>query len=131
MGDFNATLNRELDTSSKGKRIQDANSKIIRWFKNTDHIETFRFCNPDMIKFSWSNSRTATKIDYIWCCQDLKLFIARSDIESAETITDSDHSIVWLQIDSSDLFEKSKVGFKKNQNETRRIYLYHKATKED
>ena len=55
----------------------------------------------------------------------------RSDIESAETITDSNHSIVWLQIDSSDLFEKNKVRLKKNQGETRRIYLYHKATKEN
>ena len=70
IGDFNATLNRELYTSSKGKRIQDANSKIIRWLKNTDHIEIFRFCNPDIIKFSWSNGRTTTRIDYIWCCQD-------------------------------------------------------------
>ena len=52
IGDFNIALNRELDTSSKGKRIQDANSKIIRWLKNTDHIETFHFCNPDTIKFS-------------------------------------------------------------------------------
>ena len=108
MGDFNTTLNRELDTSSKRKRTQDTNSKIIRWLKNTDHIETFHFCNPDTIKFSWSNSRTATRIDYIWCCQDLEPFIARSDIESAETITDSDHSIVWFQIDSSDLFEKKQ-----------------------
>src|SRR5256885_595557 len=63
MGDFNAILNRELDTSSKGKRIQDANSKIIRWLKNTDHIETFRFCNSDTIKFSWSNGRITTRID--------------------------------------------------------------------
>ena len=52
MGDFNAILNRELDISSKGKKMQDANSKIIRWLKNTDHIETFRFCNPDIIKFT-------------------------------------------------------------------------------
>src|SRR5437763_16322990 len=56
IGDFNTILNRELDTSSKGKRTQNANSKIIKWLKNTDHIETFRFCNPDMIKFFWSNS---------------------------------------------------------------------------
>ena len=38
---------------------------------------------------------------------------------------------MWLQIDSSDLFEKNKIWLKKNQGETRRIYLYHKATKED
>ena len=56
MGDFNAVLNSELDTSSKEKRAQDANSKIIRWLKNTDHIETFRFCNPDTIKFFQSNN---------------------------------------------------------------------------
>ena len=38
---------------------------------------------------------------------------------------------MWLQIDSSDLFEKNKIRLKKNQDETRRIYLYHKATKEN
>ena len=30
MSDFNAVLNRELDTSSKGRIAQDANSKVIR-----------------------------------------------------------------------------------------------------
>ena len=54
--DFNTVLNSELDTSSKEKRIQDANLKIIRQLKNTDYIKIFRFYNPDTIKFSWSNN---------------------------------------------------------------------------
>src|SRR5207237_10452007 len=54
-----------------------------------------------------------------------------SNIENAKNITNSDYSIVWLLIDSSDLLEKNKIRNKKKQNETRRIYLYHKATKED
>ena len=51
MGDFNAVLNKELDTSSKEKKVQDANSRIIKSFKNTDHIETFHFYNSETINF--------------------------------------------------------------------------------
>src|SRR5947209_16463055 len=46
-------------------------------------------------------------------------------------IMDSDHNIVWLQIDGANLFEKNKSTSKKQQSEVRRIYLYHKATREN
>ena len=131
LGDFNAVMEINYDTSSKEKRSIDANAKLLRWLKNTDHIETFQFCNPEIIKFSWTNGRVATRIDYIWCCQDLRPFIVRSDIDSAKTITDSDHEIVWLKLESIDLFERNRVSSRKQNRETRRLYLYHKATKED
>src|SRR2546428_14177349 len=56
LGDFNIVLNERLDTSSKGKRSTDTGTRITKWFKNTDHIEAFRFCNPELIRYSWSNS---------------------------------------------------------------------------
>ena len=48
-----------------------------------------------------------------------------------ETITDSDHGMVWIQLDSSGILEKNKQRNKKGQKETRRLYLYHKATEEN
>ena len=48
-----------------------------------------------------------------------------------ETVTDSDHGIVWIQLDSSGILEKNKQRSKKGQKETRRLYLYHKVTEEN
>ena len=48
-----------------------------------------------------------------------------------ETITDSDYRMVQIQLDSSRIIEKNKQRNKKRQKETRRLYLYHKATEEN
>ena len=61
----------------------------------------------------------------------MKRFILDSNIEGMETITDSDHGIVWIQLDSSRILEKNKQRSRKGQKETRRLYLYHKATEEN
>ena len=61
----------------------------------------------------------------------MKRFILDSNIEGMETVTDSDHEIVWIQLDSSGILEKNKQRSRKGQKETRRLYLYHKATEEN
>jgi len=61
----------------------------------------------------------------------MKSFILDSNIEGMETVTDSDHGIVWIQLDSSGILEKNKQRSRKGQKETRRLYLYHKATEEN
>ncbi|CAG8589878.1 2525_t:CDS:2 [Paraglomus occultum] len=131
LGDFNTVLNERLDMSSKGKRNADTGTRITKWLKNTDHIETFRFCNPELIKYSWSNGNVSTRIDHIWTTLDMRSLILDSNIEQMETVTDSDHGIVWLQLDSTGILEKNKQRSKKGQKETRRLYQYHKATEED
>src|ERR1044071_5172183 len=90
LGDFNTVLNGKLDMSSEGKRNTDSGKKITRWLKNTEHIEVFRYCNPELIKYSWLNSKTSTRIDHIWTTQQMKTFILNSNIEEMETITDRD-----------------------------------------
>ena len=131
LGDFNTVLSERLDMSSEGRRSTDTGTKVTKWLKNTDYIETFRFCNPGLIKYSWSNGNVSTRIDHIWTTHDMKRFILDSNIEGMETITDSDHGIVWIQLDSSGILEKNKQRSRKGQKETRRLYLYYKATEEN
>ena len=61
----------------------------------------------------------------------MKSFILDNNIEGIKTVTDSDHGIVWIQLDSSGILEKNKQRSRKGQKETRRLYLYHKATEEN
>ena len=61
----------------------------------------------------------------------MRSFILNSNIEQMEIITDSDHGIVWIQLDSIGILEKNKQRSKKEQKETRRLYQYHRATEED
>src|SRR5207253_1490976 len=61
----------------------------------------------------------------------MKSFILDSNTEGMETITDSNYGMVWIQLDSSEILEKNKQRNKKGQKETRRLYLYHKATEEN
>ncbi|CAG8674913.1 8498_t:CDS:1, partial [Paraglomus occultum] len=108
LGNFNTVLNERLDMSSGERRSTDTSAKITKWLKNTDHIEIFRFCNPELIRYSWLNSNVSTRIDYIWIIQDMKNHILNSNIEQMETITDSDHGLVWIQLDGLDILEKNK-----------------------
>src|SRR5437764_257156 len=129
--DFNTVLSERLDMSSEGRRSTDTGTRVTKWLKNTDHIKTFWFCNLELIKYSWSNGNVSTRIDHIWTTHDMKRFILDSNIEGMETVTDSDHGIVWIQLDSSGILEKNKQRSRKGQKETRRLYLYHKATEEN
>ncbi len=131
LGDFNTILNEKLDMSREGKRNIDSSTKITKQLKSTDHIEVFRFCNLGLTKYSWSNGKVSTRIDYIQTTQDIKSFILDSNIDEIETVTDSDHGLVWIQLDKSGILEKNRQRTKKGQKETRRLYQYHKATEEN
>ena len=63
--------------------------------------------------------------------QALRLFIIDSNIKGIETITDSDHGLIQVQLDRTSMFEKNKQREKNDTKETRRLYYYHKATKEN
>ena len=52
LGDFNTVLSERLDMSSEERRSTDTDTRVTKWLKNTDYIETFRFCNPELIKYS-------------------------------------------------------------------------------
>ena len=100
LGDFNTVLSKRLDMSSEGRRSTDTGTRVTKWLKNTDYIETFQFCNSELIKYSQSNNNVSTRIDHIWTIQDMRSFILNSNIEQIETVTDSDHGIVQIQLDS-------------------------------
>ena len=72
-----------------------------------------------------------TRIDYIWIIQDIKSFILDRNIDEIEIVTDSNHSLVWIQLDKSGILEKNRQRTKKGQKETRRLYQYHKATEKN
>ena len=82
--------------SSEGRRSTDTGTRVTKQLKNTDHIETFWFCNLGLIKYLWSNSNVSTRIDHIWTTYDIKSFILDSNIEEMETVTDSGYRIVWI-----------------------------------
>ena len=52
LGDFNTVLSERLDMSSEGRRSTNTGTRVTKWLKNTDYIETFYFCNPELIKYS-------------------------------------------------------------------------------
>ena len=68
------------------------------------------------------NGKVSTRIDHIWTTQDIKSFILDSNIDEMETVTDSDHGLVWIQLDKSGILEKNRQRIKKGQKETRRLY---------
>ena len=52
LGDFNTVLSERLDMSSEGRRSTDTSTRVTKWLKNTDYIDTFWFCNLGLIKYS-------------------------------------------------------------------------------
>jgi exonuclease III len=64
MGDFNHTVNNVLDRQNP----QAASYKrlpLFSWIKRQDLYDTYREMHPTEQRYTWSNSETATRIDYI------------------------------------------------------------------
>jgi exonuclease III len=69
MGDFNAILDQDLDKKSNSLTPIKPN-KPLSWLVENDFSDIFRYCNPNLKAFTWSNKRqpsmdVATRIDYI------------------------------------------------------------------
>src|SRR5205814_2352317 len=101
------------------------------WLKSLGFVETFRACNPEAKKFSWSNSRSTTRIDHIWVSESLSRALRQSDIEEMDMVTQSDHNLVWAEVGLEEILGPQKAETGDSWKATRKVYLYEKATKEN
>jgi hypothetical protein len=133
-GDFNRISNAELDTTSPQVKGRKPQLPLVKWMKSLGYEEVFRSCNPTVKKYTWSNSKTKTRIDHIWVSNRIKEGVQKSDIEEMDIVTGSDHNLIWGSISTAPFlgFENRNLS-KLNIRNTpkRRIYLYQKASEED
>jgi len=81
--------------------------------------------------YTWSNSETATRIDYIWISEELASGLQKADIEDIEEVTESDHKIVTAEIWIRHMIAESSKAKVKRKTQSRTIYLYDKAKEEN
>ena len=93
LGDFNDIRNKELDQNRKESR-HTSKLPLLAQFESSRMIDSFRLLHPNVKKFSRLNSIVNSRIDYIWLSRELEQGLVYCDIIKADTITDSDHSIV-------------------------------------
>ena len=133
-GDFNIAEDPKLDNANFKKDNNNKAKKrlpLLSWLKSLGFVETFRACNPEAKKFSWSNSRSATRIDHIWVSESLSRTLRQSDIEEMDMVTQSDHNLVWAEVGLEEILGPQKAETGDSQKATRKVYLYEKATKEN
>ena len=133
MGDFNAVSNPQTNRPYKKNRE-------LSW---KPEIEIFNFLNDwaftdiqeawekDSITHTWSNKNTSSRIDYIWLSTD----IASKNIHSfsnikAESITNSDHTLLNIKLFNKDFFNIQKTPKTKTKQNRITIIDSKKAAKE-
>ena len=130
MGDFNHTVSNVLDR----QHAQTENFKrlpIFNWMKKQDFSDTYRDMHPTSQKFTWSNEDAATRIDYIWVSDGLASGLQKAEIEEVKEITESDHKIVTAEIWIKHLTAKNSEAEVRRRRQSKTIYLYDQATKEN
>jgi exodeoxyribonuclease-3 len=99
-GDFNIAHNDKDIHDPKGNKnssgfLPEERAWMSRWFEEAGFVDSFRFKNPDVQKYSWWSMRSATartankgwRIDYITVTEPL-----RDKIVGAELLNDAVHS---------------------------------------
>ena len=66
--------------------------------KKQNFTDTYRDMHLTSQKYTWSNKKAATRIDYIWVLEKLASGLQRANIKETEGITESDHKIVIAEI---------------------------------
>jgi hypothetical protein len=87
--------------------------------------------HPTEQRYTWSNSETATRIDYIWVSEGLVSGLQKAEIEDIEEITESDHKIVTAEIWIRHMTAKNSKAEVKRKGQSRTIYLYDKTKEEE
>jgi hypothetical protein len=130
-GDFNKMLNIETDRVGSPYNSKIKKLALITWLGKVDFIETYRFCNPKGGKFTWKNSKMQTRIDQIWISKELRAGLQKSDIEEMEFYTNSDHNLIWAQLELTPVLRYKEGQSAGREEIKRKIFLYNEATKEN
>jgi len=133
MGDFNFVMNPNVDR--KGDNYQTFNSAkcnnmIKRTMIATKFTDTFRLVHGDDKKsYSWfgknsNRSISASRIDYIWTSPNLDNHTIYANIVKSEGLTDSDHLINTLNLDTSRIIRNKRSTNSSYLGTSRKVYLY-------
>ena len=99
IGDFNLTLNPEIDHVTSSKLKCNDLSKEIRsqFMEDTLLMDIWREHNPSKIRYSWRQSKpyVASRIDFVLVDQSLGPWVSHTDILPGYK---SDHSYIFMEI---------------------------------
>ena len=101
IGDFNALSNTDLDTNNKNCKNQGLGKTLLEWLRNKDYIDTFRYLNPYKREYTWQKEESLSRIDYIWCGEEMSGIIDEVLVEDIAIYTGSDHKLIWAKINTS------------------------------
>src|SRR5438477_6980500 len=120
MGDFNTVRNPQTDRPHKiNKRLSwKPEIEIFNFLNDWAFVDIQEVWEEDSITHTWSNKITSSRIDYIW----LSASIASNNIHSfnnikAESIANSDHTLLNVKLFSNNIFDiqKPKVAKRKKK----------------
>ena len=130
-GDFNYIL--DPITNRKGVSISNKIQKFLltSWLSKIGFTKIYKYCNPQGGKFTQKNSKIQKRIDQVWISKDLRLGLQKSDIEEMESVTESDHNLIQVQI-KLDLIIRLGIGYTAGHKSIeKKIFLYKDAIKEN
>ena len=113
MGDFNAVNNPMVDRSTK-KSDWKPEAPIFPYLEDSGFLDIHKHWeeaihNKKYPSHTWKNTKSSSRIDYIWLSQDLALNIYSFKNEEFDTITNSDHTLLQVAILSDEIIGGSKI----------------------
>ena len=128
-GDFNVTLDSDLDCSG-GKPFKKESVKQIQDLcLDFDLVDIWRIRNPECKRFTWRQKSPfiQRRLDY-WLINDS----SQDDIEKSDIIPsiNSDHSAILLHFNSLDKPEYGFDNYRKNSNCQNLYYSYFPISRE-
>jgi exonuclease III len=135
MGDFNSVVEGLID--HKGPKHQNKKcSAIIRWLKQQEYVDAYRDANQDLKGYTWhkhigEDIIVHSRIDHIWLDPLWSNRTISCTIYDPKDLTDSDHDILVAKVDFYEqIMHYSRCKLRSISHEKRKIYLYHKITKD-
>ncbi|CAG8848835.1 7460_t:CDS:1, partial [Gigaspora margarita] len=63
--------------------------------------------------------------------EGLQNLIIKADISDMNILIESDHKLVWAEVETDAILHNSKLQRRKKSRPSRRVFLYHKAIEEN
>jgi len=112
MGDFNAVYNPAMDRSTPKNNFRPGWQPEISIFDFLDDwglIDIHHYWEPSPFPI-WRSNTSFSRIDYIWLSQDIaSKHLLNFSNQNFDTITNSDHTLLTVSLESTNLFKKSPL----------------------
>ena len=124
MGDFNAVVNPSKDRSRNEQSFIPNTCPEIGLFNyliDNNFLDAQDIWEEEETTYTWKNSISSSRIDYIWTSRDILLESTKFQNKSSDQISESDHTILTLTVPLKTLILREREGPEQLRSKSHKI----------